>query len=86
MNELLAKIPDIIGMLGVGILLLTYFLLSTDKLSSTDIKYPLGNFIGAALVLFSLLFTFNFSSFFIECVWIMISLNGMYLIYNDKNK
>ena len=47
---------DFVGTAGVIIILVTYFLLQTARLSSTDVSYSLLNLIGAALIALSLLF------------------------------
>lgn len=78
--ESLAKTADIVGIVGVVFLLLAYFLVSTNRISSQDLKYQLLNFTGACLILYSLLFTFNLASVVIETCWIAISLIGMYKI------
>jgi hypothetical protein len=84
MFELLSRISDFVGIIGVCILLISYFLLSTNRISSTDIRYPLCNLIGSSLVLFSLLFTFNLASMVIECAWMLISLIGIYRIFKTQ--
>ena len=61
-------------------LIIAYFLLSTNRMSSQSLNYQLLNFIGASLILFSLLFHFNLASFVIEVIWIIISLIGIYRI------
>ena len=73
----LEKIPDVIGLFGVSMLLLVYFLLNTDKLLAVSLKYQLLNLIGAVAILISLFFHFNLSSFVIEIAWILISLIGI---------
>lgn len=80
MIEFLSAISDIVGIIGVCLCLAAYLLLSTNRLSASDIKYPLSNFIGASLILFSLLFDFNLASVFIEGAWMVISLIGIYRI------
>jgi hypothetical protein len=84
MIEFLSAISDIIGIIGVGIILISYFLLNTERMSSDNLTYPLSNFIGAALILVSLLFNFNLASVLMECAWILISLIGIYRIWLKK--
>jgi predicted membrane protein len=84
MLEFLNYIPDVIGMTGVFLLIIAYFLLSTNRMSSQSLKYQLLNLIGAIFILFSLFFNFNLSSFAIEMIWIIISLIGIYKITRDK--
>jgi len=68
---------DILGSLGVGLIILTYVLLQLEKLRSTDLLYSLLNGVGAALILVSLFYSFNFPSFIVEFFWLLISLFGV---------
>lgn len=78
MYENLARISDFVGMTGVIIILVAYFLLSTGKWISDSMIYQFLNFLGAWLILFSLYFHWNLSSVVIEVAWIFISVIGMY--------
>lgn len=69
---------DLAGSLGVAMMVLAYLLLQMGKLRSEDLNYSLANGIGSALVLFSLLFKFNFSAFLVEGFWLLISLFGLF--------
>ena len=84
--EFLAKTSDIVGIFGVVLLLVAYFLLTTNRMSSQGLRYQLFNFIGAAFILYSLLFNFNLASVAIEVSWIFISIIGMYRIQSVNNK
>lgn len=86
MFEILEKYSDLIGVIGVFLVLMAYFLLNTNKLSSRHIKYLLCNFIGSILILFSLFYTWNLSSVVIEIAWILISLLGLYRVLFVKNQ
>lgn len=68
---------DILGTLGVGLIILTYVMLQLEKLRSTDLLYSLLNGVGAALILISLFYSFNFPSFIVEFFWLLISLFGI---------
>lgn len=74
---------DIIGVTGTFLLVLAYFLLQTEKIKSDDYSYLYMNGIAAALLLFSLCFSFNLGSFIIEIFWIAISIYG---IWKKKRK
>ena len=67
---------DIIGMLGVGCVLGTYFLLQSSLIKSSDLRYSFANAIGALFIFYSLLFNWNTSSAVIEFFWFTISLYG----------
>lgn len=68
---------DILGTLGVAIIILTYALLQLGRVSSEQIMYSLLNAVGAALILISLYFDFNFPSVVVEFFWLMISIFGI---------
>jgi hypothetical protein len=69
---------DLVGNIGVFLILLSYVLLQLEKLKSTQLVYSAFNAIGAILVLVSLAFTFNLSSFIIEVFWLIISFFGLF--------
>lgn len=78
MYSFLYDSSNYVGMIGVIIILIAYFLLSTGKWIADSMRYQLLNLIGAWLILFSLFFHWNLSSVVIEIAWILISLLGIY--------
>ena len=68
---------DILGTLGVTLIILTYILLQLDRIRSEQLRYSLLNAAGASLILMSLYFSFNFPSFIVEFFWLLISLFGI---------
>lgn len=68
---------DILGTVGVGIIILTYILLQLGRVRSEQLLYSLLNAAGAALILISLYYDFNFPSFIVEFFWLLISLFGI---------
>ncbi len=70
-------IPDIVGITGVGIILIAYFLLQKGTMTLDHISYHIWNLIGAVLILISLIFSWNLASFIIEICWIAISIYGI---------
>ncbi len=68
---------DIVGTIGVAIIILAYILLQTERLRSERLGFSLLNAVGAALILISLYYTFNFPSFVVEFFWLVISLYGI---------
>ena len=68
---------DIIGTLGVAVIILTYVLLQIGKVRSEQLVYSVLNAVGAAVILVSLYFAFNFPSFIVEFFWLLISLFGI---------
>jgi len=68
---------DVVGSIGVFTIILTYVLLQTDKLKSESLVYSILNGLGASLIVFSLLYSFNFSAFVVESLWVLISIYGI---------
>ena len=68
---------DILGTLGVAVIILTYALLQLGKIRSEQVQYSLLNAVGASLILVSLYFEFNFPSVVVEIFWLLISLFGI---------
>lgn len=68
---------DIIGTIGVGLIILTYILLQLERIRSEQLIYSLLNAAGAVLILISLCYSFNFPSFIVEFFWLLISLFGI---------
>jgi len=68
---------DILGTLGVGVIILTYVLLQIERIRSGQVIYSLLNAIGALLILISLCYSFNLPSFIVEFFWLLISVFGI---------
>jgi len=68
---------DIIGNIGVLMILGCYLLLQLNKLASSELSFSLFNGLGALLKLISLSYEFNLSAFIIELFWLLISLFGV---------
>ena len=68
---------DILGTLGVAVIILTYVLLQIGRLRSEQLAYSLLNAAGASFILVSLYYSFNFPSFIVEFFWLLISLFGI---------
>jgi hypothetical protein len=68
---------DLIGGIGVAILMVTFLLLQIGRIESNTLLYSLLNALGAGLITVSLLFDFNLSAFIMEVFWILISLVGV---------
>jgi len=73
------QLHDVIGVLGVTMIVSVYLLLQLGRLSSQSLLYSVLNGLGAALVLFSLYFEFNLSAVVIELFWLGISVLGVIL-------
>jgi hypothetical protein len=75
--EWLANYSNLIGNIGVVLILVTYLLLNMNKLSSQNPIYPILNALGSMLILTSLMFNWNLPSVLIEIAWITISCFGV---------
>jgi hypothetical protein len=70
-------ITNIIGVIGVFFVLLAYFLLQCGKTQADSLRFLLCNLLGAAMILFSLIYDWNLSAALIEAAWMLISLFGI---------
>lgn len=79
---------DIVGSIGVALIIGSYLLLQLQKVESSSLKYSSLNAIGAILVIISLYFDFNFPAFVVEFFWLLISLFGIakYFIGKRNNQ
>jgi hypothetical protein len=77
MYPYLLAASDPVGILGVFLILVAYYLLSTGRLGADTMRFQVVNFIGSWLILYSLLFHWNTASVVIEIFWILISIMGM---------
>jgi hypothetical protein len=68
---------DLVGNVGVLLMVIAYLLLQLEKMSSSALSYLLLNAVGAVLVIISLVFRFNLSAFLMEAFWLLISLYGL---------
>lgn len=75
---------DLIGNIGVVVLIIAYLMLQLNKLRSDGLAYSLLNAIGASFIIVSLLVNFNLSAFIIEVFWVLISFVGIYRYFRLK--
>lgn len=75
---------DLVGIIGVVILIITFLMLQLNKLPSDGLAYSLLNAIGASLIVVSLLFDFNLSALLMEVFWVLISFVGIYRYFRLK--
>lgn len=84
MSISIASAADTVGLVGVIIILISYYLLNVGKVNANDMSYLWLNIVGSALVLMSLFVHWNLPSVVIEVAWILISFIGMYRAYRVK--
>jgi multidrug transporter EmrE-like cation transporter len=75
---------DLIGNIGVVVLMITYLMLQLNKLRSDGLAYSLLNAIGASLIVVSLVVNFNLSALLMEVFWVLISCVGIYRYFRLK--
>ena len=75
---------DLVGNVGVVILMVSYLLLQLNKIRSDDLMYSLLNAVGASLIVVSLLVNFNLSALLMEVFWVLISFVGIYRHFRLK--
>ncbi len=78
------SVPDLVGTLGVVMIIGSYLLVQVGRLNAISVVYTLVNALGALFVLISLYFDFNLSAFLIELFWLLISLVGLLRITLGK--
>ena len=78
-------LPDLIGLTGVGLLIITYALLQLDKIDPKGFWYSFNNLVVAILVTVSLVYTPNLASIVIEVFWFLISLYGVVMFFKRKD-
>jgi len=77
-------IPDIIGLIGVALLISTYALLQFDKIDPKGFWYSFNNMVVAILVTVSLLYSWNLASMVIEVFWFSLSVYGVVMYFRRK--
>lgn len=77
---------NIIGIMGVILILLAYVLLQCGKLQPLSFLYPFLNLLGAIMILISLGFAWNLPSAVIETVWVIVSVFGLLRWYRHQKK
>lgn len=70
-------IPDMIGIIGVCLVVQGYFLIQIGRVSTKSNIYLYSNFFGALMILFSLTYHWNLASVIIEVIWLLISMYGI---------
>jgi hypothetical protein len=68
---------DLVGIIGVVVVLALYFLLQSERMSATSPLFSAANALGAVLIIVSLTQQFNLSAFVVEVAWLLISLYGL---------
>ena len=70
-------LPDILGVVGVGLILIAYAGATTGRLDPKRAPALGLNLIGALLILWSLYFDFNLSAVLMEAAWALVAIIGL---------
>jgi len=77
-------IYEVIGLGGVLIILVAYFLLNSGRLTQYHVRFQLLNIIGSLMILCSLIKHWNVATFCIEIAWIVISIFAVHKILRSR--
>lgn len=80
------SVSDLIGIIGVFIIMIVYTLLQLDKMDAKGFWFSSLNGIGALLIIVSLYYDWNLASFLMESAWLLISLYGVIKYLKVKNE
>jgi multidrug transporter EmrE-like cation transporter len=69
--------PTVVGLLGMLVTLLAYFLLQARRLNGNGLAYQLMNAVGSAAIIVSLVYAFNLPAMILEIAWLAISIYGI---------
>jgi hypothetical protein len=69
---------DIIGLIGVALILVVYGLVHADRMDVKRVPFSAFNAVGAGLILISLYVDYNLSAVTIEVAWLLISVYGIF--------
>ncbi len=70
------SVLDVVGAIGVALIIVTYYLLQTGRMESRSPYYSILNAAGSGMILASLWFDFNLAAFVVESFWLSISIYG----------
>ena len=73
-----SALSDIVGIIGVILVLIAYYLLQAEKMHAASPYYLKLNIAGAVLILYSLCFDWNLAAVINEVAWLIISVWGMF--------
>ncbi len=77
---------DIIGFIGVTILLVAYFLNLTTKIANDSLLYLVMNFVGAGTACFASILMNYLPFIILEGSWTLVSAFGILKYINNRNR
>lgn len=75
---------DLVGFIGVTILLVAFFLNLTDKLKKDSLTYLTMNFIGAAIACFASILMNYLPFIILEGCWAVVSAISVFIYFKNK--
>lgn len=78
--------PNIVGFIGVVIIVISYLLLQISYLKIDGLIYSVVNALGSLLVLYSLYYYWNLSAVLVEVFWFGISVYGIIKVWMHSRK
>lgn len=83
---ILGTVFNIMGLIGVALILWIYCFVQMGKVKIAELKYSVINLIGSLFIALSLVIHFNLSAMIIEIAWSLISILGIYKYYKTKGE
>jgi paired small multidrug resistance pump len=80
------SIPDMLGYLGVLMVLVAYTLQQARRIEGNGLVYPSINLLGALLILASLMYKPNMPAIVMEAAWVIVSVVAIIFVLKAKNK
>jgi len=77
---------EIVGWSAMGMILIGYFLISTNKVDSRNITYQLLNLVGSILFVIYLSIKEAWASVGLNAAWAIIALFSLWAIFTKKKK
>lgn len=75
---------EIIGMLGMAQILLSFFMAQSKRWDPAGKIYNFDNFFGSAFLLIYSVYTGYLPFIILNTVWLLVSLKGLWVIYGGK--
>ena len=75
----------IFGLIGSTIVVIAYLLNQTNRLASSDWRFPAANLVGAGAILLSLTDAWNLPAAVIEFFWAVISFYGLVRSFRQQS-
>ncbi len=82
----MSSLPDLLGFAGVFLVLLAYSLQQLRRIDGNGLLYPFINFIGAGLILVSLVYKPNVPAIVMEAAWAVVSIVGIFFALKTRQK